>query len=88
MGLTGDCAATVQEARDFLARETYQLCLNDMRLPDGEGLDLVRHIAANCRDLPVAVITAYAAWTTPSARSRRGPSTTLPSLCPWSSCAP
>jgi len=59
MGLTADCAATVQEARDFLARETYQLCLTDMRLPDGDGLDLVRHIAANCRDLPVAVITAY-----------------------------
>ena len=30
-----------------------------MRLPDGEGLELVRHIAALGGDLPVAVITAY-----------------------------
>jgi two-component system response regulator PilR (NtrC family) len=30
-----------------------------MRLPDGEGLDLVRHIGEHCADLPVAVITAY-----------------------------
>ena len=30
-----------------------------MRLPDGEGLELVRHIAAQAADLPVAVITAY-----------------------------
>lgn len=59
MGLTADCAATLEEARRFLAAESYQLCLTDMRLPDGDGLDLVRHIASECRDLPVAVITAY-----------------------------
>jgi two-component system response regulator PilR (NtrC family) len=42
-----------------LKRERYDLCLTDMRLGDGVGLDLVRHIAGLADDLPVAVITAY-----------------------------
>ncbi|HUN68799.1 MAG TPA: sigma-54 dependent transcriptional regulator, partial [Burkholderiales bacterium] len=42
-----------------LREARYHLCLTDMRLPDGEGLDLVRHIAALAGDLPVAVITAH-----------------------------
>ncbi len=59
MGLAADLAGTVAEARAFLAQKSYRLCLTDMRLPDGDGLDLVRYIAENIRDLPVAVITAY-----------------------------
>ncbi len=59
MGLDSDCAATVAEARRLLAERPYQLCLTDMRLPDGDGLDLVRHIGERCKDLPVAVITAH-----------------------------
>ena len=46
IGLSADCAGTVAEARKFLERERYGLCLTDMRLPDGEGLDIVRLIAA------------------------------------------
>jgi two-component system response regulator PilR (NtrC family) len=59
MGLQADCAATLAEARQMLAGNSYQLCLTDMRLPDGEGLELVRHIADTVADLPVAVITAH-----------------------------
>lgn len=59
MGLDADCAANVAEARRFLAENAYQLCLTDMRLPDGDGLELVRYIGEQCRDLPVAVITAH-----------------------------
>jgi len=59
MGLAVDSAGSLEEARRFLQEATYQLCLTDMRLPDGEGLDLVRHIAGLGGDLPVAVITAY-----------------------------
>jgi two-component system response regulator PilR (NtrC family) len=59
MGLDADCAANVAEARRLLAENAYQLCLTDMRLPDGDGLDLVRFIGEQCRDLPVAVITAH-----------------------------
>ncbi len=59
MGLLADCAGSLAEARHMLASQRYQLCLTDMRLPDGEGLDLVRHIAETVADLPVAVITAH-----------------------------
>ena len=59
MGLDADCAATVGEARRLLSENAYQLCLTDMRLPDGDGLELVRFIGEHCRDLPVAVITAH-----------------------------
>ena len=59
MGLDADCAANVAEARRLLAEKTYELCLTDMRLPDGDGLELVRFIGEQCRDLPVAVITAH-----------------------------
>lgn len=59
MGLVADCAGTLADAHRLLERGQYQLCLTDMRLPDGDGLELVRHIGEHCRDLPVAVITAY-----------------------------
>lgn len=59
MGLSADCAGSVAEARDFLARERYALCLTDMRLPDGEGLEIVRLIGEQHAETPVAVITAF-----------------------------
>ena len=59
MGLEVDCAGTLAEAFTMLANQRYQLCLTDMRLPDGTGLDLVRHVNETMADLPVAVVTAY-----------------------------
>lgn len=59
MGLQVDRAGNVQEALRQLNDKTYQLCLTDMRLPDGEGLDVVRHIVARNMHVPVAVITAH-----------------------------
>jgi two-component system response regulator PilR (NtrC family) len=48
----------VNSARRLLKAEKFDLCLTDMRLPDGDGLDLVAWIQQNRADLPVAVITA------------------------------
>lgn len=59
MGLMADSAATLADAKQFLERERYQLCLTDMRLPDGEGLELVRLIGERYGETPVAVITAF-----------------------------
>ncbi|MYM72290.1 response regulator [Duganella sp. FT134W] len=59
MGLDVDSAATLGEARALLAGTEYQLVLTDMRLPDGLGLELVREIAAACKNTPVAVVTAF-----------------------------
>jgi two-component system response regulator PilR (NtrC family) len=59
MGLGVVAVGSIAEAKDRLKGERYDLCLTDMRLGDGEGLDLVRHIGAAASDLPVAVITAF-----------------------------
>jgi two-component system response regulator PilR (NtrC family) len=59
MGIGVCVAGSVVEAKKQLAETRFDLCLTDMRLPDGEGLELVRHIATLGFDLPVAVITAY-----------------------------
>lgn len=52
-------ARNLAEAQALLARETFDLCLTDMRLPDGTGLALVQHIQQCYAQLPVAMITAY-----------------------------
>ena len=56
-----DCtaAATVTQGKTILAERTFDLCLTDMRLPDGDGLEIVSHIQQEYSDLPVAVITAH-----------------------------
>jgi two-component system response regulator PilR (NtrC family) len=59
MGLAVDAVDSIAQAKARLREARYELCLTDMRLPDGEGLELVRYISALPRDLPVAVITAY-----------------------------
>jgi two-component system response regulator PilR (NtrC family) len=59
MGLSADCAASVAQARQLLEQQRYQLCLTDMRLPDGEGLEIVRLISERYGETPVAVITAF-----------------------------
>ncbi|MDQ3268236.1 MAG: sigma-54 dependent transcriptional regulator [Pseudomonadota bacterium] len=59
MGLQVDRASNVQEALQQLNTKTYQLCLTDMRLPDGEGLEVVQYIIARDMHVPVAVITAH-----------------------------
>jgi two-component system, NtrC family, response regulator PilR len=59
MGLDACCVGSVGEAKQALAEDVFQLCLTDMRLPDGEGLEIVRSIAENYPQTPVAVITAF-----------------------------
>ena len=59
MDIATDSAASVEDAKHMLSQRDYALCLTDMRLPDGNGLDLVRHIGEHHSGLPVAVITAY-----------------------------
>lgn len=59
MGIDCTSAATLAEARSALGGAQFALCLTDMRLPDGNGLELVAHIQQACPTLPVAVITAH-----------------------------
>lgn len=59
MGLKVTTAEGVTAARRALADHSFSFCLTDMRMPDGNGLDLVREISEKYPQLPVAVITAY-----------------------------
>ncbi|MBI2779759.1 MAG: sigma-54-dependent Fis family transcriptional regulator [Gammaproteobacteria bacterium] len=52
-------AENLTQARALLAQHPFDLCLTDMRLPDGSGMELVEHIQKNHASLPVAVITAH-----------------------------
>jgi two-component system response regulator PilR (NtrC family) len=52
-------AANLAEAQDWLVKQHFDICLTDMRLPDGNGIDLVRHIQQQELNIPTAVITAY-----------------------------
>lgn len=58
MNIDSDVAYDIGTATEFLDGKTYDLCLTDLALPDGSGLDLVRKIAGET-DTPVAVISAH-----------------------------
>lgn len=59
MGLDVETAGNVADAKARLDAGNIDLCLTDMRMGDGSGLDVVRHIETQGYDVPVAVITAY-----------------------------
>jgi len=59
MNLSTATAPDVAEAKRQLGRQHFQLCLTDMRLPDGDGLELVEWMAEHAPEVPVAVITAH-----------------------------
>ncbi len=59
MGVDADTASNLKEAQEALKSRQYDLALTDMRLPDGDGLMVLRHIAEHYGNTPVAVITAF-----------------------------
>jgi len=59
MSLRTRTAPDLSTARKLLKSERFDLCLTDMRLPDGDGLELVAWIQENRASVPVAVITAH-----------------------------
>ncbi len=59
MDLQVEAVGTVADARRALSENSYDLCFTDMRLPDGNGQEVIELIAETCPDTPVAMITAY-----------------------------
>lgn len=59
MGVDSCTAADLAGAHRLLNQRKFHICLTDMRLPDGDGIDLVRHIQQHHPSLPVAVFTAH-----------------------------
>ena len=64
MNLDSHAAANVREAKSLLDNQPFDLCLTDMKLPDGTGIELVEHIQARFPHIPVAVITAFGSMET------------------------
>ena len=58
MGLTVEMASGVQDAKDKLSKNAYDLVLTDMRMPDGTGLEVIEYVNQTS-DTPIAVITAF-----------------------------
>ncbi len=52
-------AETVNQAKQLLSQHRFDFCLTDMRLPDGDGIDLIKHIQKDFNHMPVALITAH-----------------------------
>jgi two-component system response regulator PilR (NtrC family) len=59
MGVDSHCADTVEHAKTLLKTYSFDICLTDMRLPDGNGLELIDIMQAMPAPLPVVVITAH-----------------------------
>jgi two-component system response regulator PilR (NtrC family) len=59
MDIATEAAADVAGAKRLLARHRFDICLTDMRLPDGDGLELVDWMQTHAAGVPVAVITAH-----------------------------
>jgi two-component system response regulator PilR (NtrC family) len=59
MGLQTHSAATLGEAKEMITQVKPDLCLTDMRLPDGNGISLVEYIQEEFPHIPVAMITAH-----------------------------
>src|SRR5690554_1435457 len=59
MGIEAYTAPDLASARSLLAKHQPHLCLTDMNLPDGNGIELVQWIQQHSPSTPVAVITAY-----------------------------
>ncbi|GAB1261379.1 sigma-54-dependent transcriptional regulator [Aurantivibrio plasticivorans] len=59
MGIETESAANLSQASEMIANNSYNLCLTDMHLPDGNGIDFVKKVQAEYPHIPIAVITAH-----------------------------
>jgi two-component system response regulator PilR (NtrC family) len=59
MDIHAEAASDVSGAKRLLTSQRFDICLTDMRLPDGDGLELVEWMQTHAANVPVAVITAH-----------------------------
>lgn len=72
MDIKAICAEDIGSAKALLKKHQFDLCLTDMRLPDGDGLDLVEFIQSSGMRLPCAVITAHGSMDTAVKAMKKG----------------
>ena len=78
MGLGVELASGVDAAKILLKTQHFDLCLTDMRMGDGDGLELVRHIHSSGADVPVGQFVSASA----SVRRHRRYASMKPSRSP------
>ena len=59
IGIKTHIAHRLEQAKKLLSENSYDACLTDLNLPDGNGLQLVEWLTQRFPSLPVAVLTAY-----------------------------
>src|SRR5690606_11116149 len=59
MGIQTESAASLSQAGEMIEAKHFDLCLTDMRLPDGNGIDFVKKVQRDFPNVPIAVITAH-----------------------------
>jgi two-component system response regulator PilR (NtrC family) len=59
MGYSTSCAENLKHAVELLSENSFDLCLTDLKLPDGSGIDIVKRLQQSKNPLPVIVITAH-----------------------------
>ena len=72
MGIQAHSAENIEGAKTLLQSKSFDLCLTDMNLPDGNGLSLVEHIQMFANPIPVAVITAHGSMDTAIQAMKKG----------------
>lgn len=72
MSINSHCAENLNAARELLRNHEYDICLTDMKLPDGNGVEFVSEILAKYPNLPVAVITAHGSMDTAISALKNG----------------
>ncbi|MEQ8938402.1 MAG: sigma-54 dependent transcriptional regulator, partial [Gammaproteobacteria bacterium] len=72
MSINSHCAENLNAARELLRNNEYDICLTDMKLPDGNGVEFVSEILAKYPNLPVAVITAHGSMDTAISALKNG----------------
>ncbi len=73
-GMSVACASApdLRTAKALLKERNFGICLTDMRLPDGDGVDFVSYLQRHYPDLPVAVITAHGSMDTAIQALKKG----------------
>ncbi|MHA3052936.1 sigma-54-dependent transcriptional regulator [Acinetobacter sp. ANC 4640] len=59
IGIQAEVAYNITQAKQELKAQRFDACLTDLNLPDGDGIQLVRHVTEHYPNTPIAVITAY-----------------------------
>ena len=59
MDVNSICAEDLTSAKSLLKNHKFNICLTDMRLPDGDGVEFVAYTQEQYPDMPIAVITAH-----------------------------